>query len=175
MAREKGTGNLQREKSGRWTVRVGINGRRLSRSARTTDRDKAERFLNRFLAPLGLGAERLPLADAWHHYEMSPNRRDIAKTTLDTKRSVWMAFAHLHRPPPRRLLPPRMGERQPRTQGHPAHPVQNEEAHAWSAGDDPDPSAAHVRATRCYLAQRRRGAERRAVGTTSASLRLCAR
>lgn len=141
MAREKGTGNLQREKSGRWTVRVGINGRRLSRSARTTDRDKAERFLNRFLAPLGLGAERLPLADAWHHYEMSPNRRDIAKTTLDTKRSVWMAFAHLHRPPPRRLLPPRMGERQPRTQGHPAHPVQNEEAHAWSAGDDPDPSA----------------------------------
>lgn len=93
MAREKGTGNLQREKSGRWTVRVGINGRRLSRSARTTDRDKAERFLNRFLAPLGLGAERLPLADAWHHYEMSPNRRDIAKTTLDTKRSVWMAFA----------------------------------------------------------------------------------
>lgn len=93
MAREKGTGNLQREKSGRWTVRVGINGRRLSRSARTTDRDKAERFLNRFLAPLGLGAERLPLADAWHHYEMSPNRRDIATTTLDTKRSVWMAFA----------------------------------------------------------------------------------
>ena len=62
MAREKGTGNLQREKSGRWTVRVGINGKRLSRSARTTDRDKAERFLNRFLAPLGLGAERLPLA-----------------------------------------------------------------------------------------------------------------
>ena len=93
MAREKGTGNLQREKSGRWTVRVGINGKRLSRSARTTDRDKAERFLNRFLAPLGLGAERLPLAEAWHHYEMSPNRRDIAKTTLNTKRSVWMGFA----------------------------------------------------------------------------------
>ena len=93
MAREKGTGNLQREKSGRWTVRVGINGKRLSRSARTTDRDKAERFLNRFLAPLGLGAERLPLAEAWHHYEMSPNRRDIAKTTLDTKRGVWMAFS----------------------------------------------------------------------------------
>ena len=93
MAREKGTGNLQCEKSGRWTVRVGINGKRLSRSARTTDRDKAERFLNRFLAPLGLGAERLPLAEAWHHYEMSPNRRDIAKSTLASKRTVWMAFA----------------------------------------------------------------------------------
>lgn len=93
MAREKGTGNLQKEKSGRWTIRVGVNGRRLSRSTGTRDRDKAEAFLNRFLAPLGLGAVRLPLAEAWHHYEMSPNRRDIAKSTLDSKRTVWMAFA----------------------------------------------------------------------------------
>lgn len=93
MAREKGTGNLQKEKSGRWTIRVGVNGRRLSRSTGTRDRDKAEAFLNRFLAPLGLGAIRLPLAEAWHHYEMSPNRRDIAKSTLDSKRMVWMAFA----------------------------------------------------------------------------------
>ena len=93
MAREKGTGNLQQEKSGRWTVRVGINGRRLSRSTGTTDKDKAEKFLQRFLAPLGLGAERLPLADAWHHYEMSPNRRDLAPSTLDSKRIVWMGFA----------------------------------------------------------------------------------
>ena len=93
MAREKGTGNLQQEKSGRWTLRVGINGRRLSRSTGTTDRDKAEAFLNRFLAPLGLGATRLPLAEAWHHYEMSPNRRDIAQATLNSKRMVWMGFA----------------------------------------------------------------------------------
>lgn len=93
MAREKGTGNLQKEKSGRWTVRIGINGHRISRSARTTDKTKAEAFLNRFLAPLGLGAQKLPLAEAWHHYEMSPNRRDIAKSTLDSKRTVWMAFA----------------------------------------------------------------------------------
>lgn len=93
MAREKGRGNLQQEKSGRWTLRVGINGRRLSRSTGTTDRDKAEKMLERFLAPLGLGAMRLPLADAWHHYEMSPNRRDIANTTLKSKRAVWMEFA----------------------------------------------------------------------------------
>ena len=93
MAREKGTGNLQQEKSGRWTVRVGINGRRISRSTRTTDRDKAEKFLERFLAPLGLGAARLPLADAWRHYEMSPNRRDLSRSTLDSKRIVWMGFA----------------------------------------------------------------------------------
>lgn len=93
MAREKGRGNLQQEKSGRWTLRVGINGRRLSRSTGTTDRDKAEKILERFLAPFGLGAMRLPLADAWHHYEMSPNRRDIANTTLKSKRTVWMEFA----------------------------------------------------------------------------------
>ncbi len=93
MAREKGTGNLQQEKSGRWTLRVGINGRRLSRSTGTTDRNKAEKILERFLAPLGLGAMRLPLAEAWHHYEMSPNRRDIAISTLKSKRQVWMEFA----------------------------------------------------------------------------------
>ena len=93
MAREKGSGNLQQEKSGRWTIRVGINGRRLSRSTGTRDRDKAEAFLNRFLAPMGLGAIRLPLAEAWHHYEMSPNRRDVAKTTLASKRTMWMCFA----------------------------------------------------------------------------------
>ena len=93
MAREKGTGNLQQEKSGRWTIRVGVNGRRLSRSTGTRDRDKAEAFLNRFLAPLGLGAVKLPLAEAWHHYERSPNRRDLARSTLESKRTVWMRFA----------------------------------------------------------------------------------
>ena len=35
MAREKGMGNLQREKSGRWTLRVGIMGKRYCRSTRT--------------------------------------------------------------------------------------------------------------------------------------------
>ena len=93
MAREKGTGSLQREKSGRWTVRIGVNGKRFCRSARTKDRGKAEAFLERMLAPLGLGAYRLPLAEAWQHYEMSPNRGDLAKATLDGKRVVWMAFA----------------------------------------------------------------------------------
>lgn len=49
--------------------------------------------MNRFLAPMGLGATRLPLAHAWHQYEISPNRRDIARTTLNSKRTVWMGFA----------------------------------------------------------------------------------
>ena len=93
MAREKGMGNLQREKSGRWTMRVGIKGVRYCRSTRTKDRDKAERMLQRFLAPFGLGELRLPLADVWLEYVKSPNRNDLAPSTLNAKRIVWMHFA----------------------------------------------------------------------------------
>ena len=93
MAREKGMGNLQQEKSGRWTMRVCIDGKRYSRSTRTKDRAKAERFLQRFLAPLGLGEHRLPLAEVWREYEKSPNRNDLARSTLNAKRFVWMRFA----------------------------------------------------------------------------------
>lgn len=93
MAREKGTGSLQREKSGRWTMRVCIAGTRYSRSTRTKDRTKAEEFLNRFLAPFGLGERMLPLADVWREYEKSPNRRELAASTIDSKRTVWMRFA----------------------------------------------------------------------------------
>ena len=93
MAREKGMGSLQLEKSGRWTMRVGIKGKRYSRSTRTTDREKAEKFLERFLSPLGLGSRRLPLADVWLEYVKSPDRRDLAPSTLNSKRLVWMEFA----------------------------------------------------------------------------------
>ena len=92
MAREKGMGSLQLEKSGRWTMRVGIKGKRYSRSTRTTDREKAEKFLERFLSPLGLGSRRLPLADVWLEYVKSPDRRDLAPSTLNAKRLVWMEF-----------------------------------------------------------------------------------
>ena len=93
MAREKGMGNLQREKSGRWTMRVGIGGKRYCRSTRTKDRDQAERVLQRFLAPFGLGENRLPLADVWLEYVKSPNRNELAQATLNGKRQVWMQFA----------------------------------------------------------------------------------
>lgn len=93
MAREKGMGNLQREKSGRWTMRVGINGKRYCRSTRTKDRDQAERFLQRFLAPLGLGEHRLPLADVWLEYVKSPRHNELARSTMKTKQFVWMHFA----------------------------------------------------------------------------------
>ena len=93
MAREKGMGNLQREKSGRWTMRVSIDGKRYCRSTRTKDRDQAERVLQRFLAPFGLGEHRLPLADVWLEYVKSPNRNELAKATLEGKRVTWMHFA----------------------------------------------------------------------------------
>lgn len=93
MAREKGTGNLQREKSGRWTARVAIDGKRFSRSTRTRDRAKAEAFLNRMLAPFGLGDKTIPLARVWREYEMSPNRREQSGSTMNSKRAVWMHFA----------------------------------------------------------------------------------
>lgn len=93
MAREKGMGNLQREKSGRWTMRVAINGKRYCRSTRTTDRDKAERILQRFLAPFGLGERRIPLAEVWNEYLKSPCRNELALSTLTAKHNVWMQFA----------------------------------------------------------------------------------
>ena len=93
MAREKGMGNLQKEKSGRWTMWVCIKGKRYSRTTRTTDREKAERFLQRFLAPFGLGEHRLPLAEVWNEYIKSPNRNELATSTLHAKRNVWMHFA----------------------------------------------------------------------------------
>ncbi len=93
MAREKGMGSLQREKSGRWTMRVSIDGKRYSRSTRTKDRFEAERILQRFLAPLGLGEKRIPLAEVWFEYVKSPNRNELAQSTLSGKRIVWMHFA----------------------------------------------------------------------------------
>ena len=93
MAREKGMGNLQMEKSGRWTIRVSIAGKHYSRSTRTKDKEKAERMLMKFLAPFGLGERRLPLAEVWNAYVISPNRNDLSKATLDSKKSVWMNFA----------------------------------------------------------------------------------
>ena len=74
-------------------MRVGINGKRYCRSTRTKDRDKAERILQRFLAPLGLGEHRLPLAEVWLEYVKSPLRNELAPATMNSKRVIWMHFA----------------------------------------------------------------------------------
>lgn len=93
MAREKGMGNLQQEKSGRWTARICVNGLKICRSTRTKDRAQAEAYLMRLLAPFGRGEKRLALAEVWRMYEKSPKRRDLAPATIISKRGVWMHFA----------------------------------------------------------------------------------
>lgn len=93
MAREKGMGSLQLEKSGRWTARICVDGLKICRSTRTKDRTQAEAFLMRMLAPFGRGEKRLALADVWRMYEKSPKRRDLAPATIIAKRGVWMHFA----------------------------------------------------------------------------------
>lgn len=93
MAREKGMGSLQLEKSGRYTARICVNGLRICRSTRTKDRKQAEVYLMKLLAPFGRGEKRLALADVWRMYEKSPKRRDLAPATIVAKRGVWLHFA----------------------------------------------------------------------------------
>lgn len=116
--RGKGLGGLQLEKTGIWTVRCLINGKRVSKSTGTRDRAEAEQFAKRFLAPYvkddaartfeniqaavmterQLAAMReaegpqLKLVDAWEGYEKSPMRRDLAPTTMEGKRQVCRQF-----------------------------------------------------------------------------------
>ncbi len=93
MAREKGTGNLQREKSGRWTARISVDGVRMSRSTRTRNYKQAEAFLMRMLAPYGRGEKIVPMADVWMQYERSLSRRELAATTLRAKKNIWLRFS----------------------------------------------------------------------------------
>lgn len=116
--RTKGLGGLQLEKTGIWTVRCVVNGKRISKSTGTRDRAEAEQFAKKFLAPYvkddaartfeniqaavmterQLAAMReaegpqLKMADAWEAYEASPMRRDLAQATLDGKKQVCNAF-----------------------------------------------------------------------------------
>ena len=116
--REKGLGGLQLEKTGIWTLRCLINGKRVSKSTGTRDREEAEQFAKRFLAPYvkddaartfeniqaAVMTERqlaemreaegpqLKMCDAWEAYEASPLRRDLAPATLDGKKQVCRKF-----------------------------------------------------------------------------------
>ena len=53
MAREKGTGSLQLEKSGRWTMRVGIKGNLYCSTPRTTDTAQTDKLLAWSPSPRG--------------------------------------------------------------------------------------------------------------------------
>lgn len=116
--RTKGHGGLQLEKTGIWTLRALINGKRVSKSTGTRDRAEAEQFAKRFLAPYvkddaertyeniqaavmtdrQIAAQReaegpqLKMADAWAAYEASPMRRDLAQSTLEGKKQVCKVF-----------------------------------------------------------------------------------
>ncbi len=116
--RPKGLGGLQQEKTGIWTVRVLVNGKRISKSTGTRDRAEAEQFAKRFLAPYvkddaertyeniqaavmterQLAAQReaegpqMKLADAWAAYVASPYRRDLSVNTLEGKKQVCRVF-----------------------------------------------------------------------------------
>lgn len=116
--RGKGLGGLQLEKTGIWTVRCLVNGKRVSKSTGTRDRAEAEQFARRFLAPYvkddaartfeniqaAVMTERqlaemreaegpqLRLSDAWEAYEASPLRRDLAPATLEGKKQVFRKF-----------------------------------------------------------------------------------
>ena len=116
--RAKGLGGLQQEKTGIWTVRVLVNGKRVSKSTGTRDRTEAEQFAKRFLAPYvkddaartfeniqaAVMTERqlaemreaegpqMKLADAWSAYEASPYRRDLSPSTLEGKKQVCRVF-----------------------------------------------------------------------------------
>jgi len=116
--RSKGLGGLQLEKTGIWTLRCLINGKRVSKSTGTRDRTEAEQFARKFLAPYvkddaartfeniqaAVMTERqlaemreaegpqLKLADAWAAYEASPMRRDLAPATMVGKQQVCRVF-----------------------------------------------------------------------------------
>ena len=116
--RTKGLGGLQLEKTGIWTLRCIINGKRVSKSTGTRDRAEAEQFARRFLAPYvkddaartfeniqaavmterQLAAQReaegpqLKMEDAWAAYEASPMRRDLSPSTLAGKQQVCRVF-----------------------------------------------------------------------------------
>ena len=121
--RAKGLGGLQQEKTGIWTVRVLINGKRVSKSTGTRDRAEAEQFAKRFFAPYvkddatrtfeniqaAVMTERqlaemkeaegpqLKLEDAWAAYEASPYRRDLSPSTLEGKKQVCRVFVEYMR------------------------------------------------------------------------------
>ena len=113
--RTKGTGSLQKEKNGTYTIRAMINGKHFSKSTRTKNREEAEKILEQFLRPFvkddkvatyenlkafAASAEQqaeieedkrpqMKLTEVWDAYLKSPERRDLSQTTLDAKKQVW--------------------------------------------------------------------------------------
>lgn len=121
--RTKGLGGLQLEKTGIWTLRCIIDGKRVSKSTGTRDRAEAEQFAKKFLAPYVKGdpertyqniqaavmtenqlaamreaeGPQLKLADLWQAYRDSPMRKDLAASTMHGKEYVVGKFVEYMR------------------------------------------------------------------------------
>lgn len=116
--RQKGTGCLQREKTGFYTMRICRNGQRLAKGTGTKDFAEAQRILEAFVAPfvakdrvlalkmiqkeIGDIEERsrmeeenrrqMLLSDAWLYYVDSCRRKAVTDDTLFQKGEVWKNF-----------------------------------------------------------------------------------
>ena len=118
IRRCRGTGSLQLEPTGVYTIRLVYNGQRFAKSTGTRDRDKALKMLEEFVAPFVhkeklmalkmlearvAGVEKreeieeenrtqMLLCNSWWYYIDSCRRKDVSKRTLEGKRTVWGNF-----------------------------------------------------------------------------------
>lgn len=120
IRRSTGTGSLQREPTGVYTIRAVINGQRFARTTGTRDRDEALKKLEEFMAPFvrrdklmslkmlearvaGLekreeieegNRTQMLLCNSWWYYIDSCRRRDVSELTLVSKKKVWGNFVN---------------------------------------------------------------------------------
>lgn len=118
IRRPKGTGTLQREPSGLYTIRAVINGHHVAKTTGTRDHDEALKKLEEFMAPFVhrdklmalkmlearvAGVEKreeleeanraqMLLCNSWWYYIDSCRRRDASEATLVSKKNVWGNF-----------------------------------------------------------------------------------
>ena len=120
IRRARGTGTLQREPSGIYTIRAVINGHHVAKTTGTRDHDEALKKLEEFMAPFVrrdklmalkmlearvAGVEKreeieeenrsqMLLCNSWWYYIDSCRRRDVSQSTLASKKNVWGNFVN---------------------------------------------------------------------------------
>lgn len=120
IRRNRGTGSLQLEPTGVYTIRAVFNGQRFAKSTGTRDHDKALKMLEEFVAPFVhreklmalrmlearvAGMEKraeieeenrtqMLLCNSWWYYVDSCRRRDVSQSTLAAKKTVWANFVN---------------------------------------------------------------------------------
>lgn len=120
IRRSKGTGGLQRESTGIYTIRAVINGHRVAKTTGTRDHGEALKKLEEFMAPfvrrdklMALkmlearvadvekreeieeeNRSQMLLCNSWWYYIDSCRRRDVSESTLVSKKNVWGNFVN---------------------------------------------------------------------------------